>query len=647
MKVIPSICPYCGCGCALTFKIKDSEIEVLHNPEDEVSKGKPCVKGLTCAEPIFVERIKNPMIRRSKQAKFKEVSWTEALEFIRKEIEKYSGEEIAITGSGELTNEDNYVIQKFARTVLHTNNIDTTARLCHAPTLYALYQSFGITTSPNFLEDIGECDCVLLVGTNPRSNYPVAFNRLMDAKYKRGAKIISVQTIFNLTSEYSDLAICLKPNTEVALFNCILNYLIEFDLIEEKVKRIENFERLKQTVSSYTLERTSYICGLEKEILQRICEMIGSAEKFGIMHGMGLTQHIFGVENVLSLLNLAIAKNAYLLSLRGKVNIQGAGDMGCFPNLQDFWSKEDINRLQQLWGVELPKRIGKTLTETFISDPVKFYYIIAMDPAKSLPYLNEVHRNLNRMFIVLQHHYTTYTMKFANVLLPSCSLLEKEGTITNAEGRVRYVRRVISPLHSSMQDWKILVSLAQLLEVEKIFPYEEEIDIFEEITEVIPSYRHLRAKEIYSGFDGFTQKAPKFFRFNPVEFRGFEETTDRKFNFMLITARQPYHFCTGEATLRSKTLKKFLDKGFCYLNPFDARDLGILDGDLIELESRAGKLKAQVKIDPRVTQGIVVAPFFDDELLVNKLIPLSFDPHTKTPNYKNVAVRIRKLSKRK
>lgn len=645
MKTIRSICPYCGCGCALTFKVGDSHIEVLYDLEDEVSRGKPCIKGLTSTEPIFVERLRTPMIRGSKRAKFREVSWEEALEFIRKEVEKYSGEEMAITGSGELTNEDNYVIQKFARTVLRTNNVDTTARLCHAPTLYALYRSFGITVSPNFLEEISECDCILLVGTNPRSNYPVAFNRLIDAKYRRGAKIISVQTIFNLTSEYSDLAICPKPNTEVALFNCILNYLIEFDLIEERVKRIENFDKLKQTVSTYTLERTSYICGLEKEVIEKICELIGSAEKFGIMHGMGLTQHIFGVENVFSLLNLAIAKNAYLLSLRGKVNIQGAGDMGCFPNLQDFWSKEDLNRLQQLWGVELPKRMGKTLTETFISDPVKFYYVIAMDPAKSLPNLDQVHRNLNKMFVVLQHCYTTYTIRFANVLLPDCTLLEKEGTITNAEGRVRYVRRVISPLYSSMKDWEILASLAKLLELEKFFPYEEEKEIFEEITRAIPAYRHLRAQEIYSGFDGFIQKAPKFFRFNPVEFRGFEEVTDRKYNLVLTTARQPYHFCTGEATLRSKTLRKFLDKGFCYLNPFDARDLGILDGDRVEIESRTGKIEAQVKIDPRVTPKVVVAPFFDDELLINKLIPLSLDPHTKTPNYKNVAVRIRKLSK--
>ncbi|RLG19160.1 hypothetical protein DRN63_00190 [Nanoarchaeota archaeon] len=642
--IVRSICPYCGCGCSLVFK-RGREIEVLNDLEDDVSKGKPCVKGLTCTEPLFVERIKYPMVRRGK--KFERISWEKAYEIIRKRLSRYSGEEVAITGSGELTNEDNYLIQKFARLVLKSNNVDTTARLCHAPTLYGMYHSFGITRSLNFIEDMKQCDCFLLVGTNPKSNYPIAFYRMLSAKYEKNAKVISIQNIFNLSSEYADLALCIKPNTEIALFNCVINYLIENNLIDERVKKIENFGSLKKTVSKYSLNYTAKISGLDKDAIKELCELIGSSEKLGVMHGMGFTQHAMGVENVFSLLNLVIIKNAFFLSLRGKVNIQGAGDVGCFPNLGDFWDASILRRIEAHWKTSLPRTRGKTLVESFLIDPVKAYYIIGMNPAQSMPSLDRVHKNLSKMFVIFQHSHTCLTMRFADLVLPSSTLLEESGTIVNGEGRVRLVTQVVKPISKSKPTWRIIKELARVFGFKEAFNYKNEREIFEEIVALLPGFSHLRVEEIYSGVDGFLEKTPKFLKFKPVDFKGFEEIKDEKYNFILTTGRMPYHFCTGESTRRSITLNKFLRNAFFYLNPFDAKELGIEDGDSIEVESRASKLTGPVRIDPRLPRSIILTPFFSEDLHVNKLVTLTFDPKTKTPNYKNIAVRIRKIYKRK
>jgi formate dehydrogenase major subunit len=636
MEKISSICPYCGCGCRLIFVVEKGKVKkVLPDQKDEVSRGRPCIKGLTLNEVLEKGRIKSPMIRKSKSSKLKKVSWEKAYEFIYKKIKNFSPEEIFFVASGKITNEDNYILQKFARVVIKTNNIDSCcSRVCHQATVEGLKNIFGSRGNPWRIDEIADRDCILLIGTNPASNYPVIFNRLLEAK-KRGAKIISVQSIANLTSQYADLALTIYPGTETALLNGIMNFLIEKNEYSKECEKIEGFNQLKKVVEKYNKEFVCEICKLSEKDFLNLCFAIAKSKKFGALHGMGLTQHVNAIENVHSLLNLLLLKNGKLLSCRGEVNVQGVGDMGCSPVLPVYGITQ---KLEKIWGRKLSKVKGKTLIEAFLISPVKAAFISAFNPAQSLPNLNVVHKNLRKMFLVQMESYFNLTSKFADVILPTPILIERNGTITTGERRIRFVNRVVKPI--GKPEWLIMKELSKFFRLEKFFPYKNELEIFREITEVIPDYS-MDADFVYKGNDSWAEKEIKFKKFIPEEFEGVEEVRSEKYPFILTTFRSPHQFLTGEMSEKSKTLSKFSEE-FCFINAKDAKKLKIKDGEKVKITSSVGSLIARVKIDNRFPSGIVGMHFHSKKLLVNKLFPTRFDEETMTPNFKLVAVKIEK-----
>jgi formate dehydrogenase major subunit len=636
MEKISSICPYCGCGCRLIFVVEKGKVKkVLPDQKDEVSRGRPCIKGLTLNEVLEKGRIKSPMIRKSKSSKLKKVSWGKAYEFIYKKIKNFSPEEIFFVASGKITNEDNYILQKFARVVIKTNNIDSCcSRVCHQATVEGLENIFGSRGNPWRIDEIADRDCILLIGTNPASNYPVIFNRLLEAK-ERGAKIVSVQSIANLTSQYADLALTIYPGTETALLNGIMNFLIEKNEYSKECEKIEGFNQLKKVVEKYNKEFVCEICKLSEKDFLNLCFTIAKSKKFGALHGMGLTQHVNAIENVHSLLNLLLLKNGKLLSCRGEVNVQGVGDMGCSPVLPVYGITQ---KLEKIWGRKLSKVKGKTLIEAFLISPVKAAFVSTFNPAQSLPNLNVVHKNLRKMFLVQMESYFNLTSKFADVILPTPILIERNGTITTGERRIRFVNRVVKPI--GKPEWLIMKELSKFFRLEKFFPYKNELEIFREITEVIPDYS-MDADFVYKGNDSWVEKEIKFKKFIPEEFEGTEEVRSEKYPFILTTFRSPYQFLTGEMSGKSKKLSK-LSEEFCFINAKDAKKLKIKNGEKVKITSSVGSLIARVKIDNRFPSGIVGMHFHSKKLLVNKLFPTRFDEETMTPNFKLVAVKIEK-----
>jgi formate dehydrogenase major subunit len=639
MEKISSVCPYCGCGCKLIFVVEKGKVKkVLPDEKDEVSKGKPCIKGLTLNEVLEKGRIKSPMIRKSKFSKLKKVSWEKAYEFIYKKIKKLSPEEIFFVASGKITNEDNYALQKFARVIIKTNNVDSCcSRVCHQATIEGLKNVFGSRGNPWRIDEIADRDCILLIGTNPASNYPVIFNRLLEAK-RRGTKIISVQSIANLTSQYADLALTIYPGTETALLNGIMKFLIEKNEYLKECEKIEGFDQLKKVVEKYNKEFVCEICKLSEKDFLNLCSTIAESKRFGALHGMGLTQHVNAVENVHSLLNLLLLKNGKLLSCRGEINVQGASDMGCSPISLPADGITSTQKLEKIWGRKLSKAKGKTLIEAFLISPVKAAFVSAFNPAQSLPNLNVVHKNLRKMFVVQMESYFNLTSKFADVILPTPILLERIGTATTGERRIRLVNRVVKPI--GKPEWLIMKELSKFFKSEKFFPYQNELEIFGEITEIIPDYR-VDADFIYKGNDGWASKEIKFKKFIPEEFEGVEEVKSEKYPFILTTFRSPYQFLTGEMSKKSKTLSKF-EEEFCFINSKDAKKLKLKNGEKVKIASSVGRLIARIKIDNRFPSGIVGMNFHSKNLLVNKLFPTRFDEETMTPNFKLVAVKIEK-----
>lgn len=637
-----SICPYCGCGCRLNYIVEKNKLaKIVPDPSDEVSEGKPCIKGLTVHEVFKKGRILKPLIRKSKNSKLKEVSWEKAYQFIYKKTKDLTSEEIFFGPSGKITNEDNYIIQKFARIVFKTNNIDACcSRLCHVATVKALINAFGNGGNPWKMEEIYGIDCLLIIGSNPASNYPVLFNKIL--KIKNKAKIISIQNIASLISEYADFSIIIKPGTETALLNGIINSLIESKKYRKDVENIDGFSGLNKIVKHYTPENVCKLCGIKIDEFKNLVNVIGKSNSFGAIHGMGLTQHVNAIENVHSLLNLIILKNGKLLSCRGEINVQGAGDMSCSPDILPTGSFIEFEKIEKFWNTKVPKERGKSSIEAFLISPVKAAFVSGFNPAQSLPNLNEVHKNLKKMFFVQLDSYYNLTSKFADVILPTPLLFERNGTITNGERRVRLVRKVIK-IGNSKPEWVIFKELSKIFGYEKYFEYKNEREITKEIVNIIPAYRKIDVESIYNGNDEWADKEIKFVRLNPEEFEGIEDVRSEKYPFILTTFRSRYHFLTDEMTSKSKTLKKFPEGPFCYLNEEDAKNLKIKNGDRVKISSYVSNIKARVKIDKRIPKGIVGTHFHFENLLVNKLFPTQFDEETFTPNYKIIAVKIEKI----
>jgi len=640
LKTVETICPYCGCGCKLRYIVKGKKIVKAEPVKgDPTSQGRPCIKGLTSFEPLTVERLKYPLIRKHKGAPLRKTTWAAAFKYIRKKTKNLKGSDILFTGSGEYTNEDNYVMQKFARVVFKTNNIDCCARLCHVSTGKAMHDAYGIGAMPSVMDDVLGADVILAVGTNPAYNYPVLFNRILEAK-KRGAKLITVHAVPNATSKFSDTHINVPYEALTAFIAGLL-----FAVSEKSQSKINSFKEMKKSIDYLTPEYVSNLAHIDISAFNRVVSDIAGSKKFVALHGMGLTQHANGTQNVTALLNLCTLKNGKTIPMRGKCNVQGAGDMGCCPDWRPFGGSRSLAK--ENWGIDIDTNEGAKITEALENNPVRAAYIMGMNPAQSLPNLNEVHTQLRSMFVIYQHHHPSETMKFADVVLPSAMLPEKDGTVTNAERRVRRLRKAAeSP--AKKQDWEIICGLASEFGFKKQFGFKRAEDVFGEITRAVPEYSGLRWKDVSEKDDCFADKEIRFKMFIPLEkVVQVESPKTTDYPFTLTTTRLQYHFCTGESTRRSKTMMKMQPKPVCKINCSDAEKLGIKTGDTILIKSVAGEIRIEAEADATVPSGMLVAPYHFESVLVNKVIPLHrhLDERTQTPNYKAIKVSVEKISK--
>jgi anaerobic selenocysteine-containing dehydrogenase len=611
-------------------------VRVMPDITDPVSEGKPCIKGLTIHEVVDKGRVLKPMLRKEKGDKLKAASWQDAYRFIYDRLSSPKHGDIFVSPSGKTTNEDCYTLQKFARIVLGTNNVDgCCTRLCHKATLVAMRDCFDARALPGKIDDILGLDCLLIAGSNPASNYPVQFNRIARAR-KRGMRVISIQTIATPICEYCDINLIIKPGTEVLLFNGLMNGLISRGMRRPELK---GFDELAKVASMYPIEEVCLECGLSEEKFREALEAIADAKALGVVHGMGLTQHCNGVANVHALLSLLMLKHGRLLSLRGEVNVQGVGDVGGLPNLGDLL---DTELLGQKWQCELPKARGKTVIEAFITAPVKAAIISDFNPAQSLPDLDRVHANMEKMFIVQLGSHFNLTSEFADVVLPTPMLIEHEGTITNGERRVRFVRKVAGPQGEAKSVWLICKELSAFWKKVEHFNYPKALDITREIVHVIPDYHEIDVDMLYDGNDQWPSKHIRHERFVPERWQQCGAVASRAYPFVLTTFRSPHRFLTDDVTRHSETLVRFGDKAACHINSGDAKRLGIRDGSRVNVTSATSHLVVPAKLDAAMPRGVVGMQFHFREALVNKLFPCDIDPASGTPNYKIVAVRIEK-----
>jgi len=684
IRYVSTTCPYCGTGCGFNLVVRDGRVfDVAHWQRAPVNGGKLCPKGRYAHEFInSPDRLTKPLIK--KEGRFVEATWDEAYDLIAERFGSYKPDEMACLSSARASNEENYLMQKFARVVLKTPHIDHCARLCHASTVAGLAASFGSGAMTNSIGDIAESECIFVLGSNTLEQHPLIGRKIVQAKQK-GAKVICADPRYTPTARLADLYMPFVSGADVAILNCMMQEIIKngWEDKEFVAKRTKDFEKLKEVVmkEDYSPENVSKISGIPAEQLKTAAEWIGTAESCALLYSMGITQHTVGVDNVKSTANLQMLtgnigrRGGGVNALRGQNNVQGACDMGALPvvftGYQKVTDPATHKKFADAWGfpdgICEPKN-GYEVTvmmDVLTDNPgeLKCMYIMGENPMLSDPDLNHVRHALESLeFMVVQDIFLTETAELADVVLPAACYAERGGTQTSTERRVQMWRKAQDPPGEAKEDWQIISELAARMGYAAQFPYKDIEEIFNEVAALTPSYHGMNYerlnkpealhwpcpsldhpgtpilhREKFSHPDGIGV-------FAPIEWKPPAEVPDAEYPFVLTTGRVLWHWHTGSMTRRSATLDAEVPTGWIEINPEDAKALGIKDKEKIRAVTRRGSVDVPAKVTPDIMKGVMFMPFHFAECAANILTNNALDPIAKIPEFKACAVKVEKIT---
>lgn len=670
-KKTETICPYCGCGCKIILETKSKEIiNVLSHPGPP-NNGFLCVKGRFGFDFInHKDRLKNPLIKEN--GKFVEASWEEALNLVAKRFfeirERYGSDAIGGICSAKVTNEENFLFSKFMRAVLKTNNIDHCARLCHSSSVVGLDMSFGLSAMTNTIEDIALSSCIITIGSNTTEAHPLIALKIKEAVYN-GASLIVIDPRKIELVEFAHLWLRQRPGTDVALINGIMHVLLKENIYNKDFirERTEGFEDLCKTIETYNPEYVEGITGCKKEDIIEVARLYGMSKNGCILYSMGITQHITGVDNVISLANLVMMtgnigrEGTGLNPLRGQNNVQGACDMGGLPHVFSGYQRVDDEvirkKFETRWRRSLPEKPGLTLTEMILKEDVKCLFIMGENPLLSDPDINHVREAFSKKsFIVVSDIFLTETGALADVVLPSASFAEKDGTFTNTERAVQLLNKAIAPLGNALADWEIIKLISNKMGYKMDYKHPEEI--MDEIASLTPiyggiSYKRLKNNRLHWPCPHSSHPGTKILHrdkfpkgkgtFMPVSYKAPLEVPDNEYPFILTTGRERNHYHTGTMTRRCVGLDAYVKSGYVEINESDSERLRILDNEIVKVSSRRGEIIIRAKTTDRVPPSVVFIPFHFKEAACNVLTNPSIDPLAKIAEFKFCPVSIAKI----
>ncbi len=673
--VTRTVCTYCGVGCNLDVATKEEEIMSITAPYDaEVNQGHTCLKGRYAFKFYdHPERLRSPMIR--KNGELQPVSWDEAYDFISdklKLIREESGPDaIAGISSARCTNEENYLMQKFIRAVVGTNNIDCCARVCHSPTALGMQRSFGTGAATNSVIDIQYTDCMMVIGANPTAAHPVTGAKMKQAAMK-GTKLIVIDPREIELAKYADHFLQLRPGTNVALLNMMLYYIVSEGL-EDKTfiaNRTEGYDDFLDHIRKLDIGKMEEITGVPRESVRAAAITYASAENAMSFHGLGVTEHSQGTFTVQQIADLAMItgnigrRGVGVNPLRGQNNVQGAADMGAQPHqgagYLDITKPEVKQQYEAFYNVDyLPDHIGYKIPEMFdaaIAGDLKAMWIIGEDVVQTDPNTAKVKKALTNLdLFIVQELFMTETALLADVILPGASFLEKSGTFTNGERRVQRVNKVVEPIEGTKADGQIIVDIMQRMGYDQA-DYAPDT-MLEEISQIVPFFKGINWEGL--GKNGKQWPVPEdgssteiihieeFKRgkgkFTYFDWRESQEIVDNgeEFPYIITTNRELEHYNCGAMTRRTGN-GEILTEDVLLINPKDAHDNGIADGEMVCVTSARGKVDIKARITDEVKPGVMSTTFHFPEIMVNLITSDIHDSEAKCPEYKVVAVKIRK-----
>jgi len=578
--------------------------------------------------------------------------------------------------SAKCSNEENYLLQRLFRARFGTNNVDHCTRLCHSTSVSAMQAALNTAAASGSMREIEEaCDVIFIAGANTTETHPV-FGAAIKRAHERGAALIVADPRRTELAARADVHLQMQPGTDVALFNAMLHHILAEGLEDRAfiAARTHGFDAVRHAVRPYTPERAETITGIPAARIREAAERYARGPNTSTLWAMGLTQHLTGHDMVTAILNLILATGmigrwgAAMLPVRGQNNVQGASDMGAIPFVYpDYQPVGDLGvreKFARAWGVKpesLSLTPGMKVTEMAREgSPVRALYIMGENPIISDPDIAHAEAWFRTVeFLTVQDLFLTETARFADVVLPGASFAEKDGTYVNTERRVQLARRALVPPGQARADWEILVDVSNRLGLPTRFAAPEAV--MEEVSRLAPAWAGIRYDRLEGGglqypvpdtghdgtaflFDEEFPTADGRATFHAVEYAAPTELPDDEFPFVMNTGRQLYHWHTGTMTRRSQGLDAREPVATVEVNPADAAELGVGDGDLVRITSRRNAMLISVRISDRVARHQVFVPFHFREAAANLLTNPVLEPHAKMAALKVCAVRLEPVS---
>jgi len=677
IKKTKTVCTYCGVGCSYDVWTKGRhilKIEPLHGDANAIST---CVKGKFGWDYVnHKERLQKPLIREG--SGFREAEWEEALELVASKLSsiksEYGPDAIGVVVSSKTTNEDGYVMQKLARAVIGTNNVDNCSRYCQSPATAGLFRTVGYGGDSGSIEDIGMAKLVLVVGSNTAESHPVLATRVKRAHKLFGQRLIVADPREHEMAARADIHFRPKPGSDLVWLCAFSRYMFDngYAKTEFIAQHVNNVEEYRASLEPFTMEFAAKQCAVPIETLIEVAEEIAKAETVCILWAMGITQHVMGSDSSTAISNLLLTTGNYAkpgcgaYPLRGHNNVQGASDMGAMPNnfpgYQAVTNDEIRGKFEKTWGVTLPAKVGldnHQMVDGVYDGKLRAMYLAGEDMISADSNANHVAGAFERLdFFVVQDIFFTETCRYADVVLPGAPALEKEGTFTSTERRIQRLYQALPELGNARADWKITQDIANRLGGN--WSYSHPSEIMAEMASLTPLYAGASFERLenyntlqwpvhpdgtdepilyLNGFN-FPDKKARFF---PLKFREPSDAPSDEFDLFLNNGRQLEHFHEGNMTHRVPGINLETPERYVEVSEELARERHIESGHWVRLTSKYGSLKIKVLVTARVVGKQVYLPLASQEGPVNVLTGSYTDSSTDTPAYKETAVKMQVL----
>ncbi|WP_052088029.1 assimilatory nitrate reductase catalytic subunit NasC [Paenibacillus wynnii] len=688
--VMDTQCPFCSVQCKMQvvehLGKERNTYTVLPKP-NAASEGRLCIKGMNAYQhALSSDRLTYPMAKVD--GAFVRVSWEEAYRIIQSNFtqigQQFGNDAIGVYGGGSLTNESAYLLGKFARVALRTKYIDYNGRFCMSAAASAGNKAFGIDRGlTNQLSEIPMAKCIILAGTNIAECQPTLMPYFTRAK-ENGTFIIAIDPRNTGTTEMADLHLKVKPGMDAALVNGMLKVLVDEAYVDESFarERTNGFQELREHLANIDLNDIAEITGVPLVQIRQAAEAFGKAATGMVFTARGVEQQTDGYMAVRNFLNMVLItgkigkEGCGYGAITGQGNGQGGREHGQkadqLPGYRSIENPIDRAYIAEVWGVKPDELPGKGVSayemmEKVHEEEIRALFVMGSNPLVSNPNANFVEEGLSKLkFLVVADMFLSETARMADLILPTSSYLENEGTLTNMEGRVLLREASRAVMGEVKHDWEILCGIAQSLGRESYFSYTNVEQIFEELRIASRggladyygiTYDRLRRDE------GVYWPCPSLD--HPGEKRLFEkefahpggkaeliavdnhfpdEQVSGEFPLYLTTGRVLSHYLTGVQTRRSHTLAARSFESFMEIHPKTAQKYQIEDDSLIRLESKRGSIVVRSKLTREIREDTVFVPMHWGGIQnVNKVTNQALDPTCKMPGFKVCAVNARPL----